>query len=62
MTDATDPAPPATTPAKKPWEYGREANELWDIINEMYRLAPSKLHPLLIVARSMLNANIEDGT
>lgn len=53
-------APPATTPAKTPDDYAREESQLICVITNMRALAPSKLHPLLVVARSMMNANTED--
>lgn len=59
--DPDDQPPPATTAAKTLREYAKEERDLIRIVTDMRRYAPSKLHPLLIVARSMLNANTEDS-
>ena len=56
MTDPTDPAPPATKPAKTPEEYDREWDELAAIVYEMRIYAPNKLHGAVLLLRSMMNA------
>lgn len=51
-----DDPPPATSPPRTPEQYGNDAQELIEIVTDMAKLAPSKLYPLLVVARSMWNA------